>query len=114
LYVGIEPLEVIRTGERTLELISERGWAGEQLDRLSRDWRQGFVVGQQVRLAHAEITVLEVTSDGRPRHVRVELDRNLDAVAIYGFGRAGQSGTTLERWRPAIGQRETFKAGILE
>lgn len=114
LYVGIEPLEVIRTDERTLELISERGWAGEQLDRLSRDWRDGFVVGQQVRLAHAEITVLDVTSDGRPRHVRVELDRSLDAVAIYGLGQDGESGTTLERWRPAIGERETFKAGILD
>lgn len=113
LYVGIEPLEVVRTGERTLELTSERGWAGEQLDRLSRDWREGFVVGQQVRLAHAEITVLDVTRDGRPRQVRVELDRSLDEVAIYGFGRDGEPGTTLERWRPAIGERERFQSGIL-
>jgi hypothetical protein len=113
LYVGIEPLEVVRTGERTLELTSERGWAGEQLDRLSRDWREGFVVGQRVGLAHAEVTVLAVTADGRPRQVRVELDRSLDEVAIYGFGRSGQPGTTLDRWRPAIGERETFRAGIL-
>ena len=114
LYVGIEPLEVVRTGERTLELTSERGWAGEQLDHFSRDWREGFAVGQQVRLAHAEVTVLEVTSEGRPRQVRVELDRSLDAVAIYGFGRDRESGTTLARWRPAIGEHERFQAGILD
>src|SRR5690606_7386769 len=113
LYVGIEPLAVTRIDERSLELTSERGWAGEQLDGLSRDWRDGFAVGDTVTLEHATVTVLEVSDDGRPRRVRVELDRSLDEVAIYGFGRAEGPGTSLERWQPAIGEREQFKAGIL-
>src|SRR5690606_36092627 len=50
LYVGIEPLAVTRIDERSLELTSERGWAGEQLDGLSRDWRDGFAVGDTVTL----------------------------------------------------------------
>lgn len=113
LYVGIEPLAVERIDERSLELSSDRGWAGEQLDRFSRDWHDGFEVGERVTLAHAEVTILEVTSDARPRRVRVVFDRSLDDVAIYGFGRAGESGVALARWQPQIGEREQFRAGLL-
>lgn len=108
LFAGMASVEVERLDAHALMLRSEAGWAASRVDRLSRAWaRQGFAVGDRVELERAVIDVVEVSPDGRPLQVRVTFTDELDAVTLLGF-----DGASLVRWRPAIGERVEWTAGL--
>ena len=112
LFAGMSAVEVERVGPRSLELSSDEGWAASGIDRFSRDWNRGFSLADEVVLERAVVRVDAVSQDGRPLRVRVDFDRDLNGIAIFGFGRDGADGLELEPWRPVLGERATFQASL--
>ena len=74
-----EPIRVMRTGLRTLEVHYERGLLSKPMtDDLHRDARLAMPPGTQVKLTGFDVEVLHTTPDGRPDDVRFTFDVPLE------------------------------------
>jgi hypothetical protein len=102
LYAGADPLAVVRTGPRSLEVRPERGWLARFTDRIFRD--SPLRPGDTVDLAAMTARVESLTPDGRPRAVEFSFPTDLDDPSLlilswgsHGFERvvAPRSGTPL-------------------
>lgn len=60
---------ITRLDDRTLEAVVDRGYMAIDLDRIHRRAAAPFEAGHPVALPDVDITVREVTADGRPRRV---------------------------------------------
>ncbi len=81
LYTGFAPVEVARTGDRTLVLTPEGGFLATWRDRILRGDDPPFVVGDTVGMAGMTAEVLEVTEAGRPARVQFTFDEPLESMA---------------------------------
>jgi hypothetical protein len=69
---------VTRRDERTLEISTRNGWFQNSLDRLMRTADSRFEIGQHIRTADFDATIIRITDEGRPRTVAFEFAENLE------------------------------------
>jgi hypothetical protein len=83
LYAGSQPVEVLRSGERSLELSVARGYLAATLERLVRDPEQApFQRDDVVQLPRLRATVLEVGANGAPTRVRFDFPAPLERCRL--------------------------------
>lgn len=104
LFTGTEPIEVMRTGARVLELQPEEGWFASPINRVARSLDRPFARGDRVSLEEMEVEVLEVSDDGRPMRARFTFARDPADLTWVTWGDDGP-----EPWQPpAMGERATL------
>lgn len=82
LALGTRGLTLARTGEQTLRVRQDEGFAVSATERLTRDNTSPWTPGARVHLTGLTIEVVDVTSDGRPRTVDFAFDRALDDASL--------------------------------
>jgi hypothetical protein len=112
LSFGPQPVTVLRSDERTLELEYHGGILGTPFMELYRDRRIPMAPGQRVQLEGLDIEVLAVTQDGRASRARFRFDTPLDAPSFrfYAWGERGFERVTP----PAIGMRRVLPGAHFE
>jgi hypothetical protein len=101
-------LKVLRTDERTLEIIAETGYYSAVWDLFFRNPRHVMPKGYHVKTNEMKATVLSLTENNIPQHVRFEFDRPLeDSQYKFLYWNADR----YDRYQlPAIGQADTIEA----
>ncbi len=83
LAPGMQPIEVARRDDRTLVIRPRDGYLAWVFERLFRDERFAFSVGEQVDLDGLTVTIEELLSDGRPAVVSFGFDVPLESAALH-------------------------------
>ncbi len=81
LYAGGDALEVVTVEDRAIPLRVPRGWLATSFERATSD-RADFRVGERLLAGETTVEILEITTDGRPRTVRFELDRPWAEITV--------------------------------
>lgn len=81
LYAGGDTLEVVSVEERAVTLRVARGWLATSFERVTSN-RADFRVGERIGAGETTAEIVEITSDGRPRTVRFELDQPWSEVTV--------------------------------
>jgi hypothetical protein len=72
------PVQVERPDERTLVVRPEYGYLAWILDRLFRNEKHPFALGDRIELAGMRVEIRSLTGDGRPRDVAFIFDQVLE------------------------------------
>jgi hypothetical protein len=91
LSSGPERVTLERTGPASLVLTWEDGLLSEEYTRLFRSLRAPMRPGDRVALEGLVVTVLEVTSEGRPRRAEFRFDAPLDSDRFIAYAWQGDS-----------------------
>jgi hypothetical protein len=85
LYGGGAPVELQRTGERSLELAVERGYFASSFERIGRDpTRRPLRAGEVIALSRMRVQILAVR-DGAPTKVRFDFAQPLSTARIFAW-----------------------------
>jgi hypothetical protein len=105
LYSGLQPIELVRSGERHLEIQVAAGYLATPSERVSRNpTRNPFLVGDSVAIPRLRAQVLEVNHGGAPTRVRFEFPVPLEQLRwLCWEGRAPQRCAP-----PALGTRKNL------
>lgn len=82
LATGTTDVAVTRLDERTLDVRPTDGFIPFVSERMLRRLDRPFCRGQRIALAGVEVTVVEVTADGRPAEIRARFDRALEDPSL--------------------------------
>jgi hypothetical protein len=85
-------LDIRRVDSRTLEIELEKGFIGQELDRLFRGMETPMWGGQQVDLGDMRAEVLALTPDQRPMRVRFTFDKSLEDPSMVFYVWRGEHG----------------------
>ena len=84
LATGTSDVAITRTDERTLRVTPEGGFIPFVSERMLRRLDRPFVRGQVIQLGGVDVTVVDVTADGRPADASsARFDRALDDPALH-------------------------------
>jgi hypothetical protein len=98
LASGATDLQVSRVDPRTLRVRQVGGFLPLPSERLFRNTRLApFKVGEVISLAELEVTITEVTTDGRPAEILARLDAPLEDPKYLWFA---WQGTGYVPWKP--------------
>jgi hypothetical protein len=93
LYAGMQPLELKRVDDRTLELHAARSWFATAFDRIGAPLR----AGTRIALPAFTVDVSEADATGAPTRVRFTFDRSLNHPGLsFWLWKRSQ----LTRWSP--------------
>jgi hypothetical protein len=112
LSFGPQPVSVLRSDARTLELDYQGGILGTPFMELYRDRRIPMTPGQRVELEGLSIEVLAVTRDGRASRARFRFDAPLDAPSFRFY--AWQHGRFERFTPPRVGMRRVLPGAHFE
>jgi hypothetical protein len=108
LALGTRGLTLARTGEQTLRVRQDEGFALSATERLTSGHESPWTPGARVHLTGLTIEVVDLTSDGRPQTVDFVFDRALDDTSLR-F--AEWNGDTLVPFRvPPVGAWRRIEA----
>lgn len=105
LYVGAGAVELERRDPSTLDVRPSGGWLAAPGDRIFRAGRP-MHAGQAIALPGIDVTILEVTPDGRPATIRVHSDAPLDTGGLRWMAWVDGAPTTIDL--PAVGASRTL------
>jgi hypothetical protein len=77
------PILISRTARDTLELEPDLGYVTDPSSLLIRRPKDRFAIGDHFELGEASVEVLGLTSDGRPKRIRVRSPRLDDASLLW-------------------------------
>ncbi|HWE29937.1 MAG TPA: hypothetical protein VHB97_18125, partial [Polyangia bacterium] len=83
LATGTTDVAVTRLDERTLRVKPDGGFIPFVSERMLRRLDRPFARGQRVALSGVDITVVDVTADGRPAEIVARFDRTLEDPTLH-------------------------------
>ncbi len=110
LAPSLAEVTIARADERTLEVRPRTGYLDSPIDTLFRSPSDRFRPGERINLAGMEITVTEVTPDGRPAAARFRFDVPLEDPLLRWL--QWREGTFESFIPPSVGNTVTLPAPI--
>lgn len=110
LAPSLAEVSVTRSDERTLEIRPRNGYLHSPIDTLFRSRSDRFRSGERITLTGTEITVTEVTPDGRPAAARFRFDVPLEDPSLRWL--QWREGTFVPFIPPPTGSTVTLPAPI--
>ena len=83
LATGTSNVAVTRTDARTLEVKPDGGFIPFVSERMLRRLDRPFSRGQVIHLSGVDVTIVDVTGDGRPAEIAARFDRALDDPSLH-------------------------------
>jgi hypothetical protein len=108
LATGTTNVAITRVDDRTLDVRPDGGFIPFVSERMLRRLDRRFVRGQKITLTGVEVTVTEITDDGRPAQITARFDRSLDDPSLHWEAWRGRG---FVPWTPPpVGARVTLPA----
>lgn len=110
LAPSLAEVTITRSDERTLEVHPRNGYLSSPIDTLFRSPRDRFQPGERIELTGVEITVIDVTPDGRPAAARFHFKVPLEDPSLIWL--QWRDGTFVPFSPPPVGSTVILPAPI--
>ena len=108
LATGTTDVAITRLDDRSLEVRPDGGFIPFVSERMLRRLDRRFTRGENIALNGVEVTIMEITSDGRPAEIVARFDRSLDDPTLHW---AAWRGHGFVPWAPPpVGARVVLPA----